>query len=310
MTGCSRVPAGQERGVERPDAAGQLLEVPDPGRRRHHHAGAGPPAPASRGRGPPPWPRCRGRSPPAPRRGRPGPGCTRPGATNTSRTASCCPWSISNGWTRSTTEPALSTAIPTCTSRSGSPHSTTFGDTIPALERKDSSTRRWTVSGKQGHVVVAEEVVVGAVDHGPHLVGDRPVALGGLEAADVGGRQHRRHPGGQILGAGVVEDQHRQLRIVLRSERGQRLLEPRTGIVGDDDGDHRRGQCFHQAQRLPAADRPGGNPPVNRLSHGIPPDPARSACKCIPTRIHLYSIRSRHRTGSGPGGHRRPARPP
>ena len=49
--------------------------------------------------------------------------------------------------------------------------------------------------GEQGHVVVAEQEVVGAVDHGLDLVdgGPEPPVL--LEAAHVGRGQHRRHPG-------------------------------------------------------------------------------------------------------------------
>ena len=70
-----------------------------------------------------------------------------PGATKTSRTASCWPWSISWGCTRSTTEPPLSAVMPTWTRRSGSSQLTTFGVTIPALERNASSTMRWTASG-------------------------------------------------------------------------------------------------------------------------------------------------------------------
>ena len=70
-----------------------------------------------------------------------------PGATKTSLTASCWPWSISLTWTRSTTDPPLSTIMPTWTRRSGSSQLTILGETMPALERNASSTMRWTVSG-------------------------------------------------------------------------------------------------------------------------------------------------------------------
>ncbi len=70
-----------------------------------------------------------------------------PGATKTSRTASCWPWSTSPSRMRSTTAPVLSQLIPTCKRMPGSSQLTNFGDTTPALERKDSSTSSWTASG-------------------------------------------------------------------------------------------------------------------------------------------------------------------
>ena len=70
-----------------------------------------------------------------------------PGATNTSRTASCWPWSTSSAWTRSTTAPVLSALIPTCKRTEGSAQRTILGVTIPALDRKDSSTKMCTASG-------------------------------------------------------------------------------------------------------------------------------------------------------------------
>ena len=70
-----------------------------------------------------------------------------PGATKTSRTASCWPWSTSPSTMRSTTAPVLSQLIPTCRRTSGSSQLTNFGDTTPALERNDSSTSLWTASG-------------------------------------------------------------------------------------------------------------------------------------------------------------------
>ena len=70
-----------------------------------------------------------------------------PGATKTSRTASCWPWSTSPGCRRSTTEPLLSAVIPTWSRRSGSSQDTNFGETMPAFDRKASSTSRWTASG-------------------------------------------------------------------------------------------------------------------------------------------------------------------
>ena len=52
--------------------------------------------------------------------------------------------------------------------------------------------------GEEGHVVVAQQEVVGPVDHGLDLVdrGPEPTVL--LEAAHVGRGQDRRHPGGEV----------------------------------------------------------------------------------------------------------------
>ncbi len=112
--------------------------------------------------------------------------------------------------------------------------------------------------GIESHIVVAEQVVIGAVHHGGHLVDRGPETTIVLKPADIGGGQNRRHPVGQALLAGVVQHQNGQLCIVLRLERGQRLLEPRTGIVGDDDGDNRRCQRFHQGSEAIGPQRPGG----------------------------------------------------
>ncbi len=70
-----------------------------------------------------------------------------PGATKTSRTASCWPASISPACTRSTTAPHLSALSPTCSRTSGSSQVTILGQTIPAFERNDSSTSTWRASG-------------------------------------------------------------------------------------------------------------------------------------------------------------------
>ncbi len=99
---------------------------------------------------------------------------------------------------------------------------------------------------EQGDVVVAQQVVGRPVDHGAHLVDGGAEATVLLEPTHVGGGEDGGHPRGYVLGTGRIQHQDRELRIVLRGQRGQRLFEPRTGIVGDDDGDDRRGQCVHQ----------------------------------------------------------------
>ena len=68
------------------------------------------------------------------------------GATNTSRTLSCWPWSTSPAESRSTVAPVLSAVRPTCRSTRGSSQRTNLGVTTPALERSDSSTMAETAS--------------------------------------------------------------------------------------------------------------------------------------------------------------------
>ena len=121
--------------------------------------------------------------------------------------------------------------------------------------------------GQERDVVVAEEVVGGAVDHRADLVDRGPEASVLVEAAHVRGRQHRGHPGGEVAGAGRVEHEHRELPVILGGERGQGLFEPRARIVGDDDGDNRRSRCFHQG-----SEAIGPTPPFGGQSHPIRPD--------------------------------------
>ena len=70
-----------------------------------------------------------------------------PGAQKTSLTASCCSWSSSPRSTRAARTPVLSASSPTLSRRAGSSHSTTFGVTMPALERNASSTMARTAVG-------------------------------------------------------------------------------------------------------------------------------------------------------------------
>ncbi len=71
----------------------------------------------------------------------------------------------------------------------------------------------------EGHVVVAEQVVVGPVDHGTHLVRGRREPPVALEPPHVSRREDGRDPGREVLPAtGRVEDEHRELGVVLRGE--------------------------------------------------------------------------------------------
>ncbi len=71
----------------------------------------------------------------------------------------------------------------------------------------------------EGHVVVAEQVVVGPVDHGLHFVRGRAEPPIGLESPHVGRGEHGGDPGREVLPTtSGVEDEHRELGIVLRGE--------------------------------------------------------------------------------------------
>ena len=108
----------------------------------------------------------------------------------------------------------------------GSSQLTSFGATTPALERNDSSTRMWTASGSgatsswQNNSSDAPSTIVStslAVAPKPRFVGMQ---------ANKSPRKHTRHAWRGVDGAGRVEHEHRQFRVVLGGEGPQGLLEP------------------------------------------------------------------------------------
>ena len=96
---------------------------------------------------------------------------------------------------------------------------------------------------RQAHVVVAEQVEGGALHRDEDLVGGGGEAGVGVEPAEVGLGQHGRDPVPQAcrIGAGGVDHEHRDVRVVLGRDARERLLEPPTGVVRDDGDDHGRG---------------------------------------------------------------------
>ncbi len=99
----------------------------------------------------------------------------------------------------------------------------------------------------QGHVVVAQQVEGGALDHAQRLVGGGGVAGAPGEMADEGVGEDPAHPLGDLRAVlARVEDQDRQLLVVLRRQGGERLFEPGSGVGRDHDGDHRRHLGVHQ----------------------------------------------------------------
>ena len=93
--------------------------------------------------------------------------------------------------------------------------------------------------GFEGDVVVAEQVVRRAEDDVARRVRARAETRVLPQPGDVEARRDRRDAGRERLNAGGVDDERRQVRVVLRRERGKTRLEPRSRIGGDDDGDDR-----------------------------------------------------------------------
>ena len=99
--------------------------------------------------------------------------------------------------------------------------------------------------GVRRHVAVQDGEVGGALDRAEHLVGGGGEARVLGEPAHVGTRQRRGHAGGGIGRAGRVDHEHRDAGVVLPTEAGQDLLEPRPRIGDHDDRhDRRRARRF------------------------------------------------------------------
>ena len=141
--------------------------------------------------------------------------------------------------------PARRSCRPTCRPGAAArvvPRRRASGPTTPALERNASSTRSrtarargatssWQEAGRRRRPRRARA---------PRWRRRRSRGCA-VEAADVGRRAGRRATRGIGVGAaGGVEDEHRQVRVVLGGQAGEGVLEPRAGVVGDDDGDDRR----------------------------------------------------------------------
>ena len=171
-----------------------------------------------------------------------------PGARKMSRTASCWPWSIS---------PVIHTVDdrPALVDRHADVEQ--LARVVPAdqLRRHDSGVGPEGLLhqdvdgvGVRGDVVVAEQQQRRPLHHRQDLVGAGPEPPVDREPAHEGAREHRRHHRGGVDGAGRVEDQHRQLGVVLGGEGPQRLLEPFSGVARDDHGDDRRSNGLHQGR--------------------------------------------------------------
>jgi hypothetical protein len=91
------------------------------------------------------------------------------------------------------------------------------------------------------HVVVAHEEEGGTVDDVEDVVGGRPVAGVVLQPPHEGAGGALGHPPLDLGLAGGVDDQDRQVRVVLLGQGRHRLLEPRPRVARHDHRHHRRG---------------------------------------------------------------------
>ena len=89
-------------------------------------------------------------------------------------------------------------------------------------------------------VVVAEQVVRGALDHLRHDVGGCAIPDGGIEATNVCARRNERDALENGLGRSIVDDEDRKCRVILGDERREGVVECRARVAGDHDGDDGR----------------------------------------------------------------------
>ena len=96
--------------------------------------------------------------------------------------------------------------------------------------------------GRQDGVVVAAEHERGAAHEAERLVGGaaEPWVRFGAAMHERAG-EHRSDPGGRVDDRPGVDDEDGDRGIVLMAQRGERRLEERARVAGDDDRDH--GRC-------------------------------------------------------------------
>ncbi len=89
-------------------------------------------------------------------------------------------------------------------------------------------------------VVVTQQEEGGTLDRVERLVGSVGEARAVREATDEGAREHLGDAGGGVVDRAAVDDEDREVVVVLLREAGERVLEPRTRVAGDHDGHDRR----------------------------------------------------------------------
>ena len=97
--------------------------------------------------------------------------------------------------------------------------------------------------GFETHVVVADQMERRTLDRDQRLVRSGGETRVGVESAQMRVGQHPHHPLADLgtIGAGGIDEKRGELRIILRGDTRERLLEPPAGIVDHHDHHHRRG---------------------------------------------------------------------
>ena len=144
------------------------------------------------------------------------------------------------------TSPKRSRPSPTCCSTPGSSHDDELRSDDAGVRAVQLLDEGADGVGVEGDVVVAEaEEPVVALDEAQHLVGGDAEAGVGAERAHEGVGQVVRDQRGEVVAVGVdglagEQEQRVQVGVVLAGERLERLLEPGSRVVDDDDRDDGR----------------------------------------------------------------------
>ena len=171
---------------------------------------------------------------------------TPPGATKTSRSRSCWPWSIS---------PSLDALADDAESVAGLAHvQEDEGVLVGHNLRRDNSgvgsKRRLHHQlhriGLQAHVVVTEEKERRTFDHQRGFVAGRAEAAVLFEHAHEGVGGDCRDALGDVRGVPVRHDEQAQFFVVLAREGSRRRFKARPGTGGNDDGNNGRSTRVHQ----------------------------------------------------------------
>ena len=124
---------------------------------------------------------------------------------------------------------------------------------------------------------MTEEQVRRPFDGDEGLVGG-PGVPGRLQPAHEGVGDDRSHPRPQVAAGADVDHQYGEIGVVLVTESGEGLLQPVTGVGGDDDGHDRRGrgEGLHLRARVAEATQAEAYP--------------QFACKCLSNAVSWLTI--------------------
>ena len=107
--------------------------------------------------------------------------------------------------------------------------------------------------GLERHVVVHQQVERRPLDRGEHLVRGRREPLVGVEPLHEGRREHIRDAFGGVGPSAVVDDEDREVLVVLIGQGLERAFEPVARVLGDEHRHDRRGAVPHDGFLGPEA---------------------------------------------------------